>query len=308
MNRLPAMTMEKPRYVELEDLRLAYWCWGAEAKDKPVAVLVHGTAFVAATWRPVAEALAQDYRVYAFDRRGHGYSGAPKNDCYHFREFAEDLVGFMDALGLKGAYGIGHSGGGTDMLLAAGMRQDLFQRLFIMEPTVADPDLPSQGDRRLPPEYQAHIDNAKKRRAIYPSREAVYERYSTRAPLNLWRPEVLKDYIQYGFADEADGTVSLLCNPERESAILEPIMLTMLNRYRGDDQGNPFRLLKQVDCPTLITSSAHSPLPFYVPMADIAARAVGGASRSTFPHLSHCVPQESPETLLEAVRAFAGEV
>ncbi|MCW9033238.1 MAG: alpha/beta hydrolase [Rhodospirillales bacterium] len=298
------MDIENIKFVDVGNMRLAYWCWGNPNSKKPVAVLIHGTAFVAATWRLIAEALSEDYTVYAFDRRGHGASGVPQDKQFGFRDFAEDLIGFMDGLGLKNVFGIGHSGGGTDMLLAAGMRQDLFERLFIMEPTVVNPDVPPERSGDLPAEYRAYIEQATKRRAVYPDREAVFARYSSRFPLNLWHPEILQDYIRFGFKKSSDGTVSLLCTPENESLILEPIMLAMINRYHGDSHGNPFVFLKHVDCPTVITSSAHSPLPSYKVMADIAAKQVQGAKRLKFAGLSHCVPQESPEVLIKTLSAF----
>ena len=65
--------------------------WGEPDSDKPPALLLHGTGFVAEVWTEVAEALAADYTVYALDRRGHGLSHKPSADRYHFQDFAEDL-------------------------------------------------------------------------------------------------------------------------------------------------------------------------------------------------------------------------
>ncbi len=45
----------------------------------------------------------------------------------------------IDALDLRDVYGIGHSAGATDLLLAAKLRPERFTRLFVMEPTVMDP-------------------------------------------------------------------------------------------------------------------------------------------------------------------------
>ena len=65
-----------------------------------------------ANWR-------QDYTVYALDRRGHGDSHKPEADRYHFLDFAEDVCRVVEALDLTDIYGIGHSAGATDLLLAA---------------------------------------------------------------------------------------------------------------------------------------------------------------------------------------------
>ena len=118
---------------------LALAQWGAEDSRKPPALLMHGTGFVAEVWDDVARELAADYTVYALDRRGHGESHKPAADRYHFQDFAEDACAAIEALGLSNIYGIGHSAGATDLLLAAKLKPRRFQRLFVMEPTVMDP-------------------------------------------------------------------------------------------------------------------------------------------------------------------------
>ena len=134
-------------FVKVNELRLHVLCWSENA-DRPPVILVAGTGFPALTWRVIAERLATEYVVYALDRRGHGLSdklepmSTGSGLGYDFADFAADLIGVMDALGLRGAYGIGHSAGGTDVLLAAGQRPDLFSRVMAMEPTIRDAALP----------------------------------------------------------------------------------------------------------------------------------------------------------------------
>ena len=100
---------------------------------------MHGTGFVAEVWDDVARELASDYSVYALDRRGHGDSHKPAANRYHFQDFAEDVCTAIEALDLSNIYGIGHSAGATDLLLAAKLKPARFSRLFVMEPTVMDP-------------------------------------------------------------------------------------------------------------------------------------------------------------------------
>src|SRR3954454_1113567 len=121
-----------------DDARIALARWG-EASGKPVALLLHGTGFVAEVWDEIATELAQRYTVYALDRRGHGDSHKPAADRYHFQDFAEDVCRVVEALELSDIYGIGHSAGATDLLLTAKLLPKRFSRLFVMEPTVMDP-------------------------------------------------------------------------------------------------------------------------------------------------------------------------
>ena len=112
---------------------------GRGGSGKPPALLLHGTGFVAEVWDDVARELASRLHVYALDRRGHGDSHKPAADRYHFQDFAEDVCRVIEALDLSDIYGIGHSAGATDLLLAAKLLPARFSRLFVMEPTVMDP-------------------------------------------------------------------------------------------------------------------------------------------------------------------------
>jgi pimeloyl-ACP methyl ester carboxylesterase len=70
-----------------------------ERGSGPAVLLVHGIASDARALAPVAEALADQARVIAYDRRGYGDSGAP--EPYHgttVEEQAEDAAALLRAL------------------------------------------------------------------------------------------------------------------------------------------------------------------------------------------------------------------
>jgi pimeloyl-ACP methyl ester carboxylesterase len=70
-----------------------------ERGSGPAVLLVHGIASDAQALEPVAEALASQARVIAYDRRGYGDSGAP--EPYHgttVEEQAEDAAALLRAL------------------------------------------------------------------------------------------------------------------------------------------------------------------------------------------------------------------
>lgn len=65
------------------------------------------------SWRSfsgVIETLPREYRAVALDLRGHGDSDKPEC-CYAVEDFAQDLLLFMDVLGLDKANLVGHSMG-----------------------------------------------------------------------------------------------------------------------------------------------------------------------------------------------------
>jgi pimeloyl-ACP methyl ester carboxylesterase len=77
-----------------------------------VVVLVHGNMTSSQHWDVLMEALDPRYKLYALDLRGFGESS------YHTRiqgigDFAADLKGFVDALGLETFHLIGWSTGGA---------------------------------------------------------------------------------------------------------------------------------------------------------------------------------------------------
>lgn len=107
--------------VELPAGRFHYLSWGAERTDLPAAVLVHGITSSALSWTRVGPALADRYRVYAFDMRGHGDSVKPEPGAYSLRHTADDTAAFIETLGLERPLLIGHSwGGATAIVLASG--------------------------------------------------------------------------------------------------------------------------------------------------------------------------------------------
>jgi N-formylmaleamate deformylase len=107
--------------IDLPAGRFHYISWGAKQIELPSALLLHGITSSAQSWVRVAPALANRYRVYALDMRGHGDSIKPSKGAYSLRHTADDAAAFIDILGLERPVLIGHSwGGATAMVLASG--------------------------------------------------------------------------------------------------------------------------------------------------------------------------------------------
>lgn len=69
------------------------------------------------SWRsfePVLNHLPESVHAIALTERGHGEASKPA-EGYRFHDFAADLAGFMDALGLEAAVLVGHSASGLFM-------------------------------------------------------------------------------------------------------------------------------------------------------------------------------------------------
>ncbi len=80
--------------------------------DGRALVALHAHFMEAATFRPLAAALAPEWRVVALDQRGHGDSDhAP---TYTRDDYIADLEAFVDHLGLSEAVLLGNSLGGVN--------------------------------------------------------------------------------------------------------------------------------------------------------------------------------------------------
>ncbi len=277
--------------------------WGEPGAGKPPALLLHGTGFVAEVWTEVAARLASDYTVYALDRRGHGLSHKPPAERYHFQDFAEDLAMVIARLDLDGIFGIGHSAGATDLLLAAKLMPARFSRLFVMEPTVMDPHNPRPDGAGLSELARGAVQGVLRRQAEFESADVLFQRLRAAPAFAPWTETALWAYVRHGFAELDNGRVRLHCTPEIESALLLPIFQAMEQIYAGDGRGNPFPWLSDITCPVRIATAEQS-WPVYKEMAARAAALIPHASRWTFDGVGHCVAQEAPGPLLTALRAF----
>jgi pimeloyl-ACP methyl ester carboxylesterase len=95
--------------VSAGGVRLFYQESGAP--DAPSLVLIMGWGGDHTAWALQAPAFAAAHRVIALDNRGAGQSEVPDGP-YTIAGMAEDVVGLMDALGIRGAHICGASMGG----------------------------------------------------------------------------------------------------------------------------------------------------------------------------------------------------
>ena len=100
-----------------------------QAGAGPDVVLLHAVTANMAVWlvSNLVDTLARDYRVTAYDLRGHGLSAATPTG-YTSADMAEDFRGLHDALGLGPAYLVGHSFGGVVAMHAAATYPDRVSR------------------------------------------------------------------------------------------------------------------------------------------------------------------------------------
>ena len=80
-------------------------------RDGPPLVFINSLGTDFRIWNEVAEILAPDFRIVLYDKRGHGLSesGPDRNDM---ADYASDLMGLLDVVGVRRATIVGLSIGG----------------------------------------------------------------------------------------------------------------------------------------------------------------------------------------------------
>ncbi|MBI3953884.1 MAG: alpha/beta hydrolase [Chloroflexi bacterium] len=282
------MASEAPQqsFVRANGLRLA--CLDYGNAGAPPAVLVHATGFHKELWGLVARALAPSHHVLAFDQRGHGDSDKPAAD-YHWQRFADDLAGFLDALRLRGVLAIGHSSGGTAIVLTAAQRPELIGRAVLVEPVIFPRSAIASGDRAGD---RGMGERTRQRRESFESPEAFFQSFRDRPPFKDWTDEALWTYARAGTAPGPDGRVHLKCPPSIEAQV-----------YENNRSVNPWPALEALRCPTLFIQGGSR---------GILAPDLAEQMRTAVPHLrhvqvaaaSHFVPMEQPEAVSGAIQDF----
>jgi pimeloyl-ACP methyl ester carboxylesterase len=251
----------------------------------PPLLFAHATGFCGAVWRPVAEQL-QDHRNVALDLRAHGRSSRPDDGELHWRGAADDLLAVVDALGLVGAVGAGHSMGGAALLLAEQARPGTFAALWLFEPIV----MTAAMREGLDGENSLAVAAARRRRR-FPSPSAAFENFASKPPLDVLTAESLSAYVEGGFEMLEDGSVTLRCLPEDES-----------ETFRMGPTHEAAEHLGEVGCPVTVVKGRDEPGP-----ALFAAAVADGLPHGRLvqmPDVGHFGPMEDPTAIATSIRAL----
>ena len=157
--------------VSINNLTVSYTDHGPE--DAPVIILIHGFPFNKSMWDIQVEALKENYRVIAYDIRGHGNSD-PGVDDFFIEVFVMDLLRLMEKLRIEKSILCGLSLGGYIALNAILKYPDRFDGL-ILNDTQCIADTPEIKENRCA--------------AIIRIKEKGVEKYADEIIKNLFAPE-----------------------------------------------------------------------------------------------------------------------
>ena len=111
-------------YVQLDDVRT----WYDETGDGEPVLLLHGGFVDSRTFDAGLPGLAEHFRVYRMDRRGHGRT-SDVDGPITYEVMAEDAIAFLDQVINGPAHLVGYSDGANVALLVAIRRPDLVRKL-----------------------------------------------------------------------------------------------------------------------------------------------------------------------------------
>lgn len=268
------VSTEVERVTSVEGVEVALHHLGGSG---PPLLICHATGFHGLAYGPLAAALTDDFRVIALDFRGHGATAAPPSGDFRWMNMASDVVACIEAATDEPVIGVGHSMGGASILLAEKMRPGTFAGAYLFEPIVF-PQAFLIGRSENP-----MSGPARKRRAIFPTKQAALERYASRPPLDGLHRDSLAAYVEHGFVPTEDGQVQLACLPESEARTFEAEDKMTLEEI----EGLSLRLVVGAG------GEAEGPATF----APAIASTVEGASLIVYEDLGHFGPLEAPERI-----------
>jgi pimeloyl-ACP methyl ester carboxylesterase len=192
---------------------------------KPLLHFTHGNSYPAGTYRQLLDALCADFDVRSIDMLGHD-PAYPVTD--NWGSLVDQLVHRLESYGTP-AILVGHSLGGMLSMMAGRQRPDLVRCVVMVDsPVVAgwraflwrQMKLAGWGERFSPAQF------SRKRRHVFPDRQAAYDHFIAKPIFASWAPGVLDDYLDHGLQPHADG-VQLRFSRDVETAIYRTLPHTM---------------------------------------------------------------------------------
>jgi len=266
---------------------LAVWEWPGE---DPPFLFAHATGLHGRCWEHIIRMFPERHCL-AVDARGHGRS-SPAELPYHWRIFGRDMTAVAEHWDVRDAIGIGHSSGGHTTVQTAAARPQTYRALLLLDPTIFPPEFYGTA----PPDASFTL----RRRNQWASADEMFERFKARPPFAGWRPEILRDYCEYGVLPR-DGEFVLACPPAVEASIYE---------NSKEPGSNIYAEVARIQQPVVVMRAGVQRQqagfdPAASPTApDLAGRFAHGRE-IVLPDASHFIPMEEPEMVGEEIRKLA---
>jgi pimeloyl-ACP methyl ester carboxylesterase len=218
----------KAPYFDSNGVKIHYVVKGKE--DGEPVLLIHGfTGDIDGQWLKTIKALEKDYKVIAFDCRGHGGSEKPHDPKMYGLEMSKDAIRLLDHLKIDKAHIAGYSMGGFITLQLATRYPERMHTAIL-----GGAGLPPPGREKM---YEALADSLEQGKGIAPLIDALTPKdrpKPTEEQIKLINtfimsrndPKALAAVMRGGFMDK-----NLPLNDEQ----IKKIKVPMLALIGGDD-------------------------------------------------------------------------
>jgi 3-oxoadipate enol-lactonase len=204
----------------------------------PWLVLGHSLACSVRMWDPQIAALKDQYRILAYDTRGHGGTEAPKGE-YSLEMLADDLHGLLETLGIKAPHFCGLSMGGMIGQTFALKFPGVFRTLTLADTT-------SRYPAEAAPVWAERIKTVEAQ-GMAPLAQPTLERWFTEA-FRKSRPDVVDGVRKLILATPPAGYIGC-CHAIPKinlSARLKEIKCPILVIVGADDPGTPPAMAREI--------------------------------------------------------------
>jgi pimeloyl-ACP methyl ester carboxylesterase len=266
-------------FAHVNGVRIAYESTG----DSGVPlVLVHGSWGSRHNWDAVVTGLVPNFRVVAYDRRGHSDSERPFGQG-SFREDVADLAALIEELGLAPAWVAGNSAGAVITLQLAAARPDLLRGIIVHEPPLWSVLAEGSPEAAALAEVESGPEADVLRRIAAGDHAGAAELFVEAVALGPGSWALMPDALRRTLVENAPTYLDEGNDPDAST-----IDETALARYGG---------------PVLLSSGDQSP-PIFVPVVRRLAELLPQARRLVYPGAGHIPHVTHPDLYVSEIVAF----
>ncbi|MYG40945.1 MAG: alpha/beta fold hydrolase [Nitrospira sp. SB0677_bin_15] len=260
--------------ARINDIDLAY---SEEGQGLPV-VFLHAFPLNRTMWASQVAALSDRYRVVTIDLRGHGESDAPMWR-YTLDQFAEDVSGLLENLGITRATFVGLSMGGYILFALYRTHPELFHALVLAD-------------------TRATADTPDARTARFSMAQIAYRRGAS-VIADLMLPKLLSPAACEHRADLQDQLRTIIAG-NQVSGIVGDLMAM-------EERPDSTPLLRTISVPTLVIAGEEDLASPPEEVESMAAR-IPGATFVRIPQAGHLSNMENSSAFNKAILSFLTSV
>ncbi len=255
---------------------------------KSTILFCHANGYSAGCYQYYFRRLSNNYRLIGLDFLNHGQSETNLK-IHNWNLYREQIIGLIKQLSLSNVTGIGHSLGGSCLLMASySLQNNVFSKIICLDPVLLNPAFAMYS--RLFGHPMAY--SAKKRRTQFTSQEHVEKIFRKHPTTRHWHQEVLQDYFQSCFYEIENKEVRLLANSlaEYKTFKMPNIMLQSM--------------IKKINTPQYYIMPSNSAVCPNSLIQRIAEKD-GSCVHTIFDDsIGHLFPFEKPEWTLQQIRTI----